>query len=90
MGKKKNAEPSPPMGAAAEDIVVGEWLATKRDLLRVTVRNFKGHTLIDIRRWYRDAGGKLCPGKGVSSRPADIDSLRKALRKAARLLGDAQ
>jgi transcriptional coactivator p15 (PC4) len=86
MGKKKNATSLAPTGAPTEDVVVGEWLATKRELLRVMVRDFKGHTLIDIRRWYRDAGGKLCPGKGVSCRTGDVKPLRKALRKADRRL----
>jgi hypothetical protein len=92
MAKKKDATSLGPKGSAlAEDIVVGEWPATKRDLVRVMVRNYKGHTLLDIRRWYRDVGGNLCPsGKGISCRPGDIKPLRKALRKADRLLGDAQ
>lgn len=87
MGKKKNATSLAPTGAPTEDIVVGEWLATKRELVRVMVRDFKGHTFIDIRRWYRDVGGNLCPsGKGISCRPGDLKRLRKALRKADRRL----
>ncbi len=87
MAEKKNAKPSAQKkGAQAKDTVVGEWRATKREVLRVMVRNFKGLKLIDIRRWYRDAEGKLCPGKGVSCRPWDLEPLRKALRKADRLL----
>jgi hypothetical protein len=85
MGKKKSATPLAATGAPAEDIVVGEWLATKRDLLRVMVREFKGHTFVDIRRWYRDVEGNLCPSaKGISCRPGDMKLLRKALRKADR------
>ena len=86
MGKKKEAESSAPKGnALAKDIVVGEWRATKRDLVRVMVREFKGHTFVDIRRWYRDVEGNLCPSaKGISCRPGDMKPLRKALRKADR------
>jgi len=89
MSKKRHATSSVPKGTApAEDIVVGVWRATKRDLIRVMVRNFKGQVLIDIRRWYRDVGGNLCPSrKGISCRPGDIKPLRKALRNADRRLG---
>jgi hypothetical protein len=87
MARNKHAKPlAPNSSAQAKDIVVREWRVTKRDVLRVMIREFKGHKLIDVRRWYRDADGKLCPGKGISCRPPDIERLRKALRKADRLL----
>ena len=86
MGKKKEAESSVPKeNALAKDIVVGEWRATKRDLVRVMVREYRGQKFIDIRRWYRDVEGNLRPStKGISCRPGDMKPLRKALRKADR------
>lgn len=72
--------------APAEDIVIDKWRANKRELLQVKIRNFKGLTLIDIRRWYRDAEGNLRPGKGISCKPDDLKRLWKALRKADRLI----
>jgi hypothetical protein len=87
MAKNKDAKQLAPNNSAeAKDIVVREWRATKREVLRVMVRDFKGQKLIDVRRWYRDAEAKLCPGKGFSCRPWDLKPLRKALRKADRLL----
>jgi hypothetical protein len=87
MAKKKDAKSLAPNNSAqAKDLVVREWRVTKREVLRVMVRDFKGQKLIDLRRWYRDAEGKQCPGKGVSCRPWDLKPLRKALRKADRLL----
>jgi hypothetical protein len=83
MAKKKHDK-----SEQTKDIVVAEWRVTKRDVLRVMVRDFKGQKLLDIRRWYRDAEGKLCPGKGISCRPWDIEPLRKALRKADRRISD--
>jgi transcriptional coactivator p15 (PC4) len=79
---------APNKSAQAKDIVVAEWRATKREVVRVVLRDFKGLKLLDIRRWYRDAEGKLCPGKGLSCRPWDVKPLRKALREAERLLSD--
>jgi Transcriptional Coactivator p15 (PC4) len=87
MAEKKTRKPLAQKSAQAKDTVVAEWRATKREVLRVMLRDFRGHKLIDIRRWYRDAEGKLCPGKGTSCRPWDIEPLRKALRKADRLVG---
>jgi hypothetical protein len=78
---------APKKSAHTKETVVGEWRVTKREVLRVMLRDFKGLQLVDIRRWYRDAEGTLCPGKGISFRPWDIEPLRKALRKADRLIG---
>jgi hypothetical protein len=86
MGKTKNATSLVPTGAPAEDIVVGEWLATKRDLLRVMVRDFKGHTLIDIRRWYRDVGGTSA--HRVRAFRVDVGTSSRCGRPCAKLTGD--
>ena len=87
MAQKKDAKPlDPNKSAQAKDIVVDKWRANKRELLQVKIRNFKGLTLIDIRRWYRDAQGELCPGKGISCQLGDLKRLRKALRKTDRLI----
>jgi hypothetical protein len=91
MAQKKDAKPlDPNKSAQAKDIVVDKWRANKRELLQVKIRNFKGITLIDIRRWYRDAEGNLLPGKGISGKPEDLKRLRRALRKAARRINDHQ
>jgi Transcriptional Coactivator p15 (PC4) len=87
MAEKTNNKPlARKQSAQAKDSVVGEWRATKRELVRVMVRYFEGIEFVDVRRWYRDAEGKLCPGKGISIRPPDLKGLRRALRKADRLL----
>jgi Transcriptional Coactivator p15 (PC4) len=85
MAKKKDEKTATPKESApAEDTVVDKWRANERELLQVKIRNFKGLTLIDIRRWYRDAEGDLRPGKGISCKPGDLKRLRQALRKADR------
>jgi hypothetical protein len=84
-GKKEEAESFPKENALAKDIELGVWRATKRDLVRVMLREYKGQKFIDIRRWYLDVEGNLCPSvKGISCRPGDMKPLRKALRKADR------
>jgi hypothetical protein len=52
--------------AKTKDVEVANWQVTKREVVRVMIRHFKGNELIDVRRWYRDAQGELCPGKGIS------------------------
>ncbi len=54
------------------------------------VRHFKGIEFIDVRRWYRDAHGELCPGRGISFRRRDLKRLRRALRKVDRLISGAR
>lgn len=68
--------------AKTKDVEVANWQVTKREVVRVVIRRFKGNELIDVRRWYRDAQGELCPGKGISVWPDDLKRLRKALREA--------
>jgi Transcriptional Coactivator p15 (PC4) len=87
MAKKKDRRAlAPNKSAQTKDILVAKWQATKRELVRVMVRHFKGIELIDVRRWYRDAQGQLCPGKGISFRSGDLKRLRRALREAGRLI----
>jgi Transcriptional Coactivator p15 (PC4) len=65
------------------DKLILEWRANKAETFRVMLRQLGSVLLVDFRRWFRDADGKLCPSKkGVSFKPADIKRLRKALRTA--------
>ncbi|ODS96541.1 MAG: hypothetical protein ABS56_12725 [Lautropia sp. SCN 69-89] len=54
-----------------------------REMLRVSVSEFKGTTYADIRVWYFDRGGELRPGtKGVSLRSDAIAAVVEALQAA--------
>lgn len=69
--------------------VIDEWRVSKTDVLRVSIDAFQGHTLVGIRRWFRDAAGVRCAGrKGISISPEDLPRLRKALRRIYRQLRD--
>jgi Transcriptional Coactivator p15 (PC4) len=91
-GKKSNKALTPNKNGQVKDVVVSEWRATKRDFVRVVVREFKGQKYIDIRRWYMDVEGNVSPSaKGISCRSGDdLKRLRKALRKADRLIDGRQ
>jgi hypothetical protein len=52
--------------------------------LRITVSEFRGRTLVDLRIWYAAESGEWKPGRaGVSLRPDQIGEVMQALRLAA-------
>ncbi|MBN3734929.1 hypothetical protein G3N98_28930 [Burkholderia sp. Tr-20390] len=52
--------------------------------LRVTVGEYRGRMLIDVRIWFVADGGEWKPGRaGVSLRPEQAGELMQALRLAA-------
>lgn len=54
-----------------------------RDVLRISVSEYKGREYIDIRVWYTDRDGELKPtAKGVSLRPDAIQDVLRALQAA--------
>jgi len=68
------------------EIEIARWAISKREVVRVLVRVYHRHNLIDVRRWYPDIEGKLYPGKGLSLPTTALPVLRRALRKMARHL----
>ncbi|WP_028226733.1 transcriptional coactivator p15/PC4 family protein [Paraburkholderia ferrariae] len=64
-----------------------EFLDLRRsdsERLRVTVGEYRGRTLVDLRVWYSTESGEWRPGRaGVSIRPEQVGELMQALRLAA-------
>ena len=55
---------------------------------RVTVREFRGKTLIDIREYYTDAAGDLKPGKkGLSLTVEQYEKFLELIPKINEILG---
>jgi hypothetical protein len=51
-----------------------------REVLRVTLDDFKGHRLVSLRVWFKTPEGDLRPGKdGVAIRIDKLDALISAL-----------
>lgn len=63
--------------------LIGEFPKNARDILRVTLRRYKGYDLIDIRGWYKcPTTGELKPGpKGISLKLELLPVLLEVLRK---------
>jgi hypothetical protein len=50
-----------------EPILISEWPLSRGEIARVSIRNFKGSWLIDIRKWFETGAGELRAGpKGIS------------------------
>jgi hypothetical protein len=56
----------------------------KGEEVRVTVDDFKGHRLVNVRVWYRAEDGKMWPGKqGLAVRLDLAADLARAIAEAA-------
>ena len=64
-----------------EGMVIAEFDKNTREKLRVSLTEYNGVDLLDIRAFY-SAGGEMKPGKGLAIRRELITPLRKALQAA--------
>lgn len=56
-----------------------------REDLRITVEQYRGHELLNLRVWYEADDGSMRPGKqGLAVRLALLPELRDALDKVGR------
>lgn len=67
------------------DVLVAELVKNTRERLRVTLTEYHGRELLDLRAYYQDAGGEWKPGKGLTVRRELLPELRKALLAAERV-----
>jgi hypothetical protein len=84
--------PTPDRLRLTEPIIVAEFWANRHgESVRIQLREFKGLALLDIRKHYVAAGGKMLPTKkGLSIAIARLPDLAAAITKAlgkARELG---
>jgi Transcriptional Coactivator p15 (PC4) len=71
-----------PMPRLAEPITVAEWWKNRRgESIRLTLSQFQGRSIFDLRTWY-SADGKLAPGKGFAADIKHLPRLTAALTKA--------
>jgi hypothetical protein len=67
--------------------IVGEFEKNSREVVRVSLTEYNGVDLLDVRAFYQ-AGGDWKPGKGIAVRRELITPLRKALQAAEKAMKD--
>ena len=68
--------------------IVREFEKNSREVVRVSLTEFNGIDLLDVRAFYQ-AGGDWKPGKGIAVRRELITPLRKALQAAEKAMKDS-
>jgi hypothetical protein len=64
-------------------VVIGEFRKNATEVLRVSLSNFKGYDLVDIRVWVDGYGGVTRPTKqGISIRRELLPELQQAIDAA--------
>jgi hypothetical protein len=66
-------------------ILVSEFQKNGKERVRVSLTEFGGHRLIDLRAYYQDATGEWRPGKGLTLRRELLPQLKRALLAAERI-----
>jgi hypothetical protein len=72
-----------------EDVIVGQIEKNKREEIRVTLSNFKGHDLVGLRIWFKAGDDYKPSSKGIALNvrilPQLIGMLEAAEKKAVEL-----
>lgn len=66
--------------------LIDHWTHSSGDEWIVSSSIYRGARRLDVRRWYPVEGGYKAGKRGVSIKSGDIPKLRKALRRADKLL----
>jgi hypothetical protein len=66
-----------------EPILISEWPLSRGEIARVSIRNFKGMWLIDLRKWFEAGDGQLRAGpKGISLSVKHLRRVSTAMNEA--------
>ncbi|XP_077087436.1 SUB1 regulator of transcription b [Siphateles boraxobius] len=78
--KQKSGETSKPSGSAKSDRHSDDNMFQIGKLRYVSVRDFKGKVLIDVREYWMDQAGEMKPGKkGISLNPEQWNQLKEQM-----------
>ncbi|KAF7687491.1 SUB1 regulator of transcription b [Silurus meridionalis] len=78
--KQKGGETSKPSGSTKSDDNAGDNMFQIGKLRYVSVRDFKGKVLIDLREYWMDQAGEMKPGKkGISLNPEQWNQLKEQM-----------
>ncbi|XP_060762664.1 SUB1 regulator of transcription b [Neoarius graeffei] len=78
--KQKGGESSKPSGSSKRDDNAGDNMFQIGKMRYVSIRDFKGKVLIDIREYWMDQAGEMKPGKkGISLNPEQWNQLKEQM-----------
>ncbi|MFO1143166.1 MAG: transcriptional coactivator p15/PC4 family protein [Amaricoccus sp.] len=67
--------------------LIASFRKNANEEVRVSLDDFSGHLLVNVRVWYSTANGEMRPGKqGIAVRVEQLPDLTAALAKAAKEL----
>ena len=67
----------------AEPVVIAEWSKNRAgESIQISIRNYDGLDLIDIRTFFGSADGQRRPGKGFAASVRHLPQLAKAISLA--------
>lgn len=71
-----------------EPFLVTEFARNDREIVRVTIDQYRGHDVVSIRNFYQASGGEWKPGRGgMTMAVRHLPALIKALTEAADCAG---
>ena len=73
----------------AEPVVCAEFLKNTREVVRVSLTEYNGIALLDVRAYYRD-GETMKPGKGIAIRRDQLGHLKKAIAAAEKAVKESE
>jgi Transcriptional Coactivator p15 (PC4) len=63
--------------------IIAEWPINRREHARVSIENYRGTWLCDIRKWFETADGERRPGlQGIALNVAQLPQLARAIADA--------
>jgi hypothetical protein len=72
-----------------EPIIIAEWPLNKRgETVRVSIENYKGTWLINIRKWFKADDGEMHAGKGSALGVKHLPLLTEAIGRALTVASD--
>jgi hypothetical protein len=73
----------------SDNTVMAEWPLNKREHLRVSIENYNGFDLINVRKWFKAEDDTLRPGKqGIAIQVKHLPQLADAMTKALTVARD--
>jgi hypothetical protein len=74
-----------------DPIIIAEWAINRRDRVRVSIEQFNGTWLVNIRKWFESDDGEIRPGKqGIALGIRHLPQLTEAVNTAVSAANERQ